>query len=217
MFCVRSKDCTGDHDQHHRKSSGLQVRYVWSTALKGSEGNAHYSHTCTHDVYAHTVPQKNHTHTDPHTTTCSLRHHGPPNSLHSHPRVPVAVLVLQTALAEPLSQLVITTLPPRFPLVLSCCALTICSNWLGPKHHITHTTGDPKILRTHKQSQNPEDTQAQPHMCGSYSCDNRKMLWQSRKAIYCASGRKQTRAKWQNIPGRKYADVKHLRYRHWSG
>lgn len=166
----------------------------------------HAQTMCMHILYH----KKNHTHTDPHTSTCSLRHHGPPNSLHSRPRVPVAALVLQTALAEPLSQLVITTLPPRFPLVLSCCALTICSNWLGPKHHITHTTGDPKILRTHKQSQNPEDTQAQPHMCGSYSCDNHKMLWQSRKAIYCASGRKQTRAKWQNIPGGKYADVKHL-------
>lgn len=164
-----------------------------------------HAHTmCMHVLYHKKIT---HTHRSAYSNTCSLRHHGPPNSLHSHPRVPVAALVLQTALAEPLSQLVITTLPLRFPLVLSCCAFTICSNWLGPKHHITHTTGDPKILRTHKHS----------HTCGSYSCDNHKMLWQSRKAIYCASGRKQTRAKWQNIPRRKYADVKHLRYRHWSG
>lgn len=129
-----------------------------------------------HVVYLETA------YTYTHTSTCPLRHHGPPYSLHSHPRVPVAALVLLTALAEPPSQLVITTLPPRSPLAFSCCALTICSNWLGPKRHITHTTGDPKILRTHEHSQDPEDTHT--HMWGGYSCESHEIWWQREQKGY---------------------------------
>lgn len=153
-----------------------------------------------------------------HTSTCPLRPHGPPYSLHSHPRVPVAELVSLTALAEPLSQLVITTLPPHSPLVLSCCALTICGNWLGPKRHVTPTTGDPK-MRTLKHSQDPEDTHIHTQCtavtvvaairCGSE--ESRKgcllCIWTHADKVG-ANGR--------NVPGRKYTDVRDFKNQHWE-
>lgn len=119
--------------------------------------------------------------------------------MHTH-----AFLLLHSShwllMAEPLSQLVITTLPPRSPLALSCCAVTICGNWLGPKRHVTHTTGDPQILRTHELSQDPEDTLTHTHTRTSlsgYSCDGHVMWWWTEqkavRAIYCAVGHKQTR------------------------
>lgn len=72
--------------------------------------------------------------------------HGPLQNRHSHPRVPVDELVSLTSLAELLGQLVIKTVLPPSPLALHCCVLTICGNWLGSKRHVTHKTGDPKIL-----------------------------------------------------------------------
>lgn len=64
--------------------------------------------------------------------------------IHTHAFLLLA-LVLQAALAEPPSQLVITTLPPRSPLrALFFFFCNICSNWLGPQQRrVTHTTGDP--------------------------------------------------------------------------
>lgn len=115
------------------------------------------------------------------TSTCPLRQRGPPSSLHSHPRVPVAALVLQAALAEPSSQLVITTLPPRSP----SCAPRLCSFY-----HLQQLAGaggasgyphnwrpkDPKIPRTHKAEKQKKKkiqwTQQHGHTCAAgYSRD----------------------------------------------
>lgn len=100
-----------------------------------------------------------------HSNICPLRLLGPLYTLRVHPRVPVAALDLPTALAEPLSQLVITTLPPRSPLVLSCCALTICSNWPGPGASCYPHNWRPESLRTHMPGRNSGRTH------GDYSCD----------------------------------------------
>lgn len=117
-----------------------------------------------------------------------------------------------TALAEPLSQLVITALPPRSPLALSCCTLTICGNWLGLglKRHVTHTTGDPrswghtstaKIQRTHTYTYT--HTSHDSHNCNGHEMSR----WREQKeiqAIYCAFGHRQKRWDYrQNVPGRK--------------
>ena len=135
------------------------------------------------------------------TQTCPLRLHGPLCSLHSHPRVPVSALVSLTSLAEPLSQLVITTLPPHSPLALSCCDLTICGNWLGPKHHVTHTTGDPKswghissakILRMHKHTCTHTHTHTHTHTCDGYSCGRHELVVKRAERLFIVHLDKQT-------------------------
>lgn len=149
-------------------------------------------------------------------STCPLTLQGPLFSLYARPRVSVAALVLPTALAEPLSQLVMITLPPRSPLALSCCALTICGNWPGLKRHVTHTTGDPrswghtstaKIPRTHTRTH--IRTARTPLMivrtatamrCGGEESGKRS------QTVLCAfrhTEPEKVGTKWQNVPGKK--------------
>lgn len=163
------------------------------------------------------------------TSTCPLRQRGPPSSLHSHPRVPVAALVLQAALAEPSSQLVITTLPPSSP----SCAPRLCSFY-----HLQQLAGaggasgyphnwrpkDPEDTQSRKAKKKKKKSSGHSSM-GTRACvvtvaTALEMLQQAEgrdSVAHCAFGcNEQAGSEWRNIAGRKYADVKRLSRRSWG-
>lgn len=99
LLSLRSEGCTNKQDEGRSKCSGLQVRHVWATTLRSIKGHTHsHMQMWVYVLYLQTAYMYTHAHTP---NTCPLRLQGPPYNLQVHPRVPVAALVLLTALAEP--------------------------------------------------------------------------------------------------------------------
>lgn len=114
ISCVHMEGCTNKQDEGHRKCPGLEVRHVQATTPKTTKGHTH-THTskrglrlqtaCVHSTFRRSLSFS--------LLALTLSNCMGPCSAYMHTHAFLLVLVLLTALPEPPSQLVITTLPPR--------------------------------------------------------------------------------------------------------